>query len=71
MAPFKGTVPRDFRLWVFSVVFPKRLSRFEFFRKFAEIFAAQGAPPVMLLHPFTNKIVNIVTKNVTIYTLVF
>ena len=48
----KGTVSRDFLLLVFfmnqftpsSRVF--HLDRFEFFRKFAEIFASQGAPPV-------------------------
>ncbi len=27
------------------------LGRFEFFRKFAEIFAAQGAPPLVSLTP--------------------
>jgi hypothetical protein len=49
---FKGTVSRDFLLLVFIMnqflphprVF--HLDRFEFFRKFAEIFASQGAPPV-------------------------
>jgi hypothetical protein len=48
----KGTVSRDFLLLVFfmhqfppiPIVFP--LDRFKFFRKFAEIFASQGAPPV-------------------------
>ncbi len=48
----KGTVPRDFRLRFFSVNPPSPwLSYqgcFEFFRKFAEIFATQGAPPVLL-----------------------
>ncbi len=49
---FKGTVSRDFSLLVFFInQFPPspRVShqdRFEFFRKFAEIFAAQGLPPV-------------------------
>ena len=48
----KGTVSRDFLLLVFFMnQFPPRprvlhLDRFEFFRKFAEIFASQGAPPV-------------------------
>jgi len=50
----KGTVSRDFRLLVF---FMNQLPPspwgyhqccFEFFRKFAEIFAVQGAPPVSL-----------------------
>jgi hypothetical protein len=48
----KGTVSRDFLLLVFFMnqfspsprVF--HLDRFEFFRKFAEIYASQGAPPV-------------------------
>ena len=48
----KGTVSRDFLLLVFFMnQFPPSLwlyhqGRFEFFRKFAEIFAAQGLPPV-------------------------
>jgi len=48
----KGTVSRDFLLLVFFMnQFPPsprvlHLDRFEFFRKFAEIFANQGAPPV-------------------------
>jgi len=48
----KGTVSRDFLLLVFFMnQFPPssrvfHLDRFEFFRKFAEIFASQGAPPV-------------------------
>jgi len=48
----KGTVSRDFRLLVFFVdQFPPSIwvyhyGNFEFFRKFAEIFAAQGTPPV-------------------------
>jgi hypothetical protein len=49
---FKGTVSRDFLLLVFFMdqlppsprVF--HLDRFEFFRKFAEIFVSQCAPPV-------------------------
>ncbi len=49
---FKGTVSRDFLLLVFFMnqfppsprVFHK--DHFKFFRKFAEIFASQGAPPV-------------------------
>ncbi len=49
---FKWTVSRDFLLLVFFLnQFPPHpkvfhLDRFEFFRKFAEIFATQGAPPV-------------------------
>ncbi len=48
----KGTVSRDFLLLVFFMnQFPPsprvfHLDRFEFFRKFAEIFASQGAPLV-------------------------
>ncbi len=48
----KGTVSRDFLLLVFFMhKFPPsprlfHLDRFEFFKKFAEIFASQGAPPV-------------------------
>jgi hypothetical protein len=48
----KGTVSRDFLLLVFFMnQFPPsprvlHLDRFKFFRKFAEIFASQGAPPV-------------------------
>ena len=48
----KGTVSRDFLLLVFLMnQFPPsprvlHWDRFEFFRKFAEIFAIQGAPPV-------------------------
>jgi hypothetical protein len=55
----KGTVPRDFRLQVFyESVSPKPLiiplGRFEFFRKYAQIYAAQGAPPVSLT-PLANE----------------
>jgi hypothetical protein len=53
MPPYlKGTVSWDFLLLVFFMnQFPPsprvfHLDRFEFFRKFAEIFASQGAPPV-------------------------
>jgi hypothetical protein len=48
----KGTVSRDFWLLVFFMnQFPPNprvfhLDRFKFFRKFADIFASQGAPPV-------------------------
>ena len=48
----KGTVSRDFSLLVFFInQFPPSIwvyhyGHFEFFRKFAEIFASQGAPPV-------------------------
>jgi hypothetical protein len=51
---FKGTVSRDFLLLVFFMnQFPPsprvfHLDRFEFFRKFAEIFVSQGAPPVSM-----------------------
>jgi hypothetical protein len=51
---FKGTVSRDFRLLVFFMnQFPPspgvyRYGRFKFFRKFVEIFAAQGAPQASL-----------------------
>ncbi len=53
-AKIKGTVSRDFLLLVlFMNQFPPsprvfHEDRFEFFRKFAEIFAAQGLPPVSL-----------------------
>ncbi len=52
LAPLKGTVSRDLLLLVFFMnQFPPsprvfHLDRFKFFRKFAEIFACQGAPPV-------------------------
>ncbi len=44
----KGTVSRDFLLLNQFPPSPRvfHLDRFEFFRKFAEIFASQGAPPV-------------------------
>jgi hypothetical protein len=48
----KGTVSRDFLLLVFFMnQFPPHprvfhLELFKFFRKFADIFASQGAPPV-------------------------
>jgi hypothetical protein len=50
-SPFKVTVSRDFLLLVFhESVSPKPLiiplGPFRIFRKFAEIFAAQGLPPV-------------------------
>jgi hypothetical protein len=50
----KGTVSQDFRLLVFFMnqVPPSpgvyHQGRFDFFRKFAEIFAAQGLPPVSM-----------------------
>jgi hypothetical protein len=50
----KGTASRDFLLLVlFMNQFPPsprvfHYDRFEFFRKFAKIFAAQGLPPVSL-----------------------
>jgi hypothetical protein len=54
LGPFKGTVSRDFLLLVFFMnQFPpspivSHQDRFEFFRKFAEIFASKGAPPVSM-----------------------
>ncbi len=51
---FKGTVSRDFLLLVFFLnKFPPSLwlyhqGCFEFFRKFTEILAAQGLPPVSM-----------------------
>ncbi len=59
MECIKGTVSRDFLLLVFFMnQFPRsprvfQLDSFEFFRKFAEIFASQGAPPVSTT-PVTN-----------------
>ncbi len=56
---FKGTVSRDFLLLVFFMnQFPPsprvlHLDRFKCFRKFAEIFASQGAPPVSTI-PVAN-----------------
>jgi hypothetical protein len=56
----KGTVSRDFLLLVFFMnQFPPsprafHLDRFEFFRKFTEIFASQGAPPVAKLPPVST-----------------
>ncbi len=65
-SPFKGTVSRDFSLLVFFMnQFPPsprvfHSDCFEFFRKFAEIFAeifaSQGAPPVS-----TTPVANIST----------
>jgi hypothetical protein len=48
---FTGTVSRDFFFWFFhELVSPKALIiplwPINFFRKFTEIFAAQGLPPV-------------------------
>jgi hypothetical protein len=58
----KETVSRDFLLLVFFLnQFPpsprvSHLDRFKFFRKFAEIFASQGAPPVsMSFTPVANN----------------
>ncbi len=56
-------MPRDFGLQVFiESVSPKPLSiplgRFEFFLKFAEIFAAQGAKRVSLTPVAKEKIFN-------------
>jgi hypothetical protein len=55
----KGTVPRDFRLTVFfheSVSHKPliTLGSFQFFRKFTEIFKAQGILPVSLT-PVANR----------------
>jgi hypothetical protein len=56
---FKGTVSRDFLLLVFFMnQFPpsprvSQWDRFKFFRKFAEIVACKGAPPVSTT-PVTN-----------------
>jgi hypothetical protein len=64
--PFKGTVSRDFLLLVFFMnQFPPsprvfHIDRFEFFRKFAEIFASQGAPPVS-----TTPVANLPPASVT------
>ncbi len=48
----KGTVSRDFFpldfLWINFPPAPEYLDHFKFFRKFAEIFATQGAPPVSM-----------------------
>ncbi len=60
----KGTVSRDFLLLVLFMnqfppsprVFP--YDRFEFFRKFAEIFTAQGLPPVSTTSVAMEKIFN-------------
>jgi hypothetical protein len=38
------------------------LGPFEFFRKFAEIFAAQGAPPVANLPPVSTTLTKLVEK---------
>jgi hypothetical protein len=47
---YKGTVSRDFLLFSMNQFPPSprvfHLDRFKCFRKFAEIFASQGAPPV-------------------------
>jgi hypothetical protein len=53
-------------------VSPKPLSiplgPFEFFRKFAEIFAAQGAPPVSLTPVANEKIFNQKSFNYIVWT---
>jgi hypothetical protein len=57
----KGTVSRDFLLLVlFMNQFPPsprvfHKDRFEFYQKFAEIFAAQGLPPVSTTPVATGK----------------
>jgi hypothetical protein len=52
----KGTVSRDFLLMVFFF-----LDRFEFFQKFTEIFASQGAPaaPAKLPPVSTTPVANL------------
>jgi hypothetical protein len=56
----KQPVPRDFRHQIFYMdQFPPspllyHEGNFKFFRKFTEIFAAQGAPPMSLLTPVAN-----------------
>jgi hypothetical protein len=55
----KGTVSQDFCFWFFhESVYSKpliiSLGCFEFFRKFSEILAAQGAPPVQTT-PVANE----------------
>jgi hypothetical protein len=66
LGSFKGTVSQDFLLLVFFMnQFPPsprvfHLYRFEFFRKFAEIFASQGAPPVS-----TTPVANLPPVSVT------
>jgi hypothetical protein len=44
------------------------LSRFKFFQKFAEIFAAQGAPPVSLTPVANGKIFNHKSVNNFVWT---
>jgi hypothetical protein len=59
---FKGTVPQEFRLQVFIwISFPQAPDYtirvvYNFFQKFVEIFAAQGAPPVSLTPAANEKI---------------
>ncbi len=66
---FKGTVPRDFPLQIFSrISFPQApdytiTALSNLFQKFADISAAQGAPPVSLtsvanVKTFNQKSVN-------------
>jgi hypothetical protein len=71
---FKGTgqCHEIFDFWYFhESVSPKPLSiplgRFELFRKFAEIFAAQGAPPLVSLTPVA-KIFNHKSFNYLVWT---
>ncbi len=65
----KGTVVRDFRLQVFLwISFPQAheytiRAVSNFFQKFAEIFAAQGAPPVSLTSVANEKNFNQKTFN--------
>ncbi len=59
---FKGTVSRDFLLLDFFMnQFPpsprvSHYDRFEFFQKFAEIFASQGAPPANVATSFASVV---------------
>jgi hypothetical protein len=80
---FKGSVPREFRLQVFhESVSPTPMSNFEyiisavliicavlnFFKKFSEIFTAQGAPPVSLTPVANVKIFHQKSFNYFVWT---
>jgi hypothetical protein len=66
----KGTVPREFLLQVFYMDQPLiiPLGRFNFFRKYAEIFAAQDAPPVSLTQVANGK--NLKSETFSLFLLV-
>ncbi len=51
-------MPQDFDFWFFMNQFPPSPWVLRFFRKFAEIFAAQGSPPVSLTPVANEKIFN-------------